>query len=93
MEESPGGSSGQKTGTVPATRDGCRLPYWLQWKGRTKGRSSEEHTLGIKQPLASTLVPTDLCAVRYVSVNTAVQHVVRLSPGTLMAKEDIQNPY
>ena len=35
----------------------------------------------------------DICSVHYVSVDTAVRHIVQLRQGALMAKIDIQQAY
>ena len=38
-------------------------------------------------------IDRDLCSMHYVSVDTAVRHIVQLGQGALMAKIDIQQAY
>jgi hypothetical protein len=41
----------------------------------------------------NAFIPENLCSISYVSIDTAVNIVKRLGPGTLMAKLDLENAY
>ena len=38
-------------------------------------------------------VPSPLCSIRYITIEDAVQKIIELGPGTLMAKIDIKNAF
>jgi len=38
-------------------------------------------------------IPKDLCSLTYITVDTAVNHIIELGPGTLLAKIDIKSAF
>ena len=38
-------------------------------------------------------IPKDLCSLTYITVDTAIKHIITLGPGTLLAKLDIKSAF
>ena len=38
-------------------------------------------------------IPKDLCALTYIIIDTAIEHILTTGPGTLLTKIDIKNAF
>ena len=61
-------------------------------------KSSEKWRLivNLSHPQGSSVndaIPKELCSLSYITIDTAIKHILTLGPGTLLAKLDIKNSF